>query len=166
MKKRTRDAYLQQLNRQGISYKDSLKMATRIEVLDENRQLYKFLVKESFSKYYSFSKVYFVENHMYKQLTKGGVVEMETHDDEIITSDQLEDYYVLTNGYNDHNWIIKQSDLSAMPTGFPDEYNSGFKRVVNWAANKSNLNEKDMNKVAIKINERLFKYYHKIKEEY
>lgn len=166
MKKRTGDAYKSQLTKNGISKEDSTGLVLKINELEQSRNQYKRLVKQSFSKFYRFSDVYFIENHRFKQMLGGGITELETVDGDLITSDQLIEYYVLINGYNDHNWIIKQADLSDMPNGFPDEYNSGFKRVINWAAGQSNINEKDLNKVAIKLNERLYKFYDKMKSEH
>ena len=166
MKKRTLDALQKQLQRKSISQNDSIDIALRIKDIENNRMAYKRNVIQSFARFYKFSDIYFIENHQFKQMLRGGTTELETVDGTTITSENLSDYFVLVNGYNDHNWIIKQKNLSDMPNGFPNEYNSGFKRVVNWIAGQSNVNVKDMSKIAIKINERLFKYYNKIKKEY
>lgn len=164
MKTRTIEAYQEELKNNSLSdkYRESTKK--RLDDLIEGRASYKKIVQKAFGDYYNFSKVYFIENqHLVK--FKNNEESLAFDKDGIYVGPQdIGEHFIMVQGINDHNWIIQTKNFETLPAGFPDEYNSGIKRILNLFTGVKDANQEDMNKVAIKINERLHKAFLKQKK--
>ncbi len=165
MKKRTIEAYNKLLQNEDLEEDSRQGILKKRDDLVNNREMYKSQVINAFSMFYTFSKCYYIEDQDFKKFRKLNENLVIDSNAELVQSSTLEDCFFMVQGYTDHHWIIKNSELNEIEKRFPDEYNSGIKRVVNLLTGDKDANQEDMNTAAQLINERLNKFYSKMKRK-
>lgn len=153
MKTRTLNAYKKILENPQLDESEKERTQLQYNELKEERKNYKFVVMEAFSKEFTFSNTYFIENQHFSKFRRGQPGLLKTSEG-VVVDRSPSHYYVLIQGENDLQWKLVDKNLEPLGDSLFEE-GIGFKRVVNLLLQEVDSNLNDMEKVSKKLNDKL-----------
>ena len=164
MKQNTLNAYKRQMDI-ATSVENKTSFEENYEELKKERAYYKKCIVSAFKEHYDISSVYFIHDHDYKDFKSGKLGLLFDSEEKEVYLDPDAQYFLLVQGENDLHWIVNSSVGIKFPNAFPREYKPGFKRVLNFITSQKDVNQEDMDKVAMVMTERFEKYEFKLKKK-
>lgn len=160
MKNNIKKAYQEMLDKMGRNDSQYSRTKEKLDSLNIQRLRYKQNVKEAMKSYYNFSDYCMIENQNMDFFLNGDESVLECNPAMDLDN---RDFFYLIKGDRDSHWIIVDTKFARLSSPFPSSHDLGIKKFFDFLLGKNNFSGDNMNKVIEKMNERLMKYYLKVK---